>query len=66
MQHMRIYYAWLPSEIYSPLFSPILQHYHISKRFQRATKGGKFLHAVWEFDELNEVQLLHLRVAFHT
>ena len=26
---------YLPSEIYSLLFSPILQHYHISERFQR-------------------------------
>ena len=26
------------SEIYSQLFSPIRQHYHISERFQRATK----------------------------
>ena len=38
MQHARIYRTWLPSEIYSLLFSPILQHYHISERFQRATK----------------------------
>ena len=26
------------SEIYSQLFSPIRQHYHISERFQKATK----------------------------
>ena len=26
------------SEIYSQLFSPIRQHYHISERFHRATK----------------------------
>ena len=45
MQHARIYRAWLPSEIYSLLFSPILQHYHISERFQRATKRGKFSRA---------------------
>ena len=26
------------------------QHYHISERFRRATKSGKFSRAVWEFD----------------
>ena len=31
-QHARIYRAWLPSEIYSLFFSPILQHYHIPER----------------------------------
>ena len=34
MQLARIYRAWLPSDIYSVLFSPILQHYHISERFR--------------------------------
>ena len=34
----------------SLLFSPILQHYPISQRFQRATKRSKFSHAAWEFD----------------
>ena len=38
------------SLIYPLLFPPILQHYHISERFQRATKRGKFLRAAWEFD----------------
>ena len=52
MQHARIYRAWLPSEIYSLLFTPILQHYHISERFQRATKHGKFSPAAWKFDVL--------------
>ena len=33
------------NEIYSLLFSPILQHYHISERFQKATKRGKFSRA---------------------
>ena len=28
------YCAWLPSEIYSLLFTPILQHYHISESFR--------------------------------
>ena len=41
---------YLPSEIYSLLFSPTLQHYHISERFQRATKRGKFSRAAWEFE----------------
>ena len=38
------------NEIYSLLFSPILQHFHISERFQKATKRGKFSRAAWEFD----------------
>ena len=50
MRHARIYHTWLPSEIYWLLFDPILQHYHILERFQRATKHGKFLRAAWEFD----------------
>ena len=50
MQHARIYHTWLPSEIYLLLFDPILQHYHILERFQRATKHGKFSRAAWEFD----------------
>ena len=45
-QQARIYRTWLPSEIYSP----ILQNYHISERFQRATKRDKFLRTAWEFD----------------
>ena len=49
-QQARIYRTWLPSEIYSLLFSPILQNYHISERFQRATKRDKFSRAAWEFD----------------
>ena len=34
MQHARIYRAciWLPSGIYSLLFSSILQHYHVQER----------------------------------
>ena len=36
------FHAWLPSVIYSLLFTPFLQHYHISERFQRATRNGKF------------------------
>ena len=31
MQHARIYRAWLPSVIYSLLFSPILQHHRTNK-----------------------------------
>ena len=50
MQHVEIYHAWLPSINYLLLFYPILQHYHISEKFQRTTKCGKFLHAAWEFD----------------
>ena len=51
MQHTRIYCAWLPSEIYSLLFTPILATaFHISERFQRETKHGKFSPAAWEFD----------------
>ena len=50
-QQARIYRTWLPSEIYSLSFSPILQNYHISERFQRATKRDKFSRAAaWEFD----------------
>lgn len=50
MRYARIYRTWLPSEIYSLLFTPILQHYHISEGFQRATKYGKFSRAAWGFD----------------
>ena len=32
------------------IVSSILQHYHISEIFQRATKRGKFSRAAWEFD----------------
>ena len=42
--------AFLPKCSVKLLFSPILQHYHISERFQRATKHGKFLRATLEFD----------------
>ena len=42
--------AFLPKCSVKLLFSPILQHYHISERFQRATKRGKFSHATLEFD----------------
>ena len=44
MQHARISRAWLPSEIYLPLFSPIQQHCHISERFQRASKRDIYSH----------------------
>ena len=47
MQHAKIYRAWLPAVIYSLLFSPFLQQYHISERLLRATKRGKFLGAAW-------------------
>ena len=50
MRHSRIYLAWLPSVIYWLLLSHILQHYHISERFQRATKSGIFSRAAREFD----------------
>ena len=42
--------AFLPKCSVKLLFSPILQHYHISERFQRATKRGKFSRTAWEFD----------------
>ena len=42
-----MYYGQLENR---ELLSPILQHYHISERFQRATKHGKFWRAAWEFD----------------
>ena len=50
MQDARIYLAWLPSVIYLLLLSFFLQHYHISERFQRATRRGKFSRAAWEID----------------
>ena len=53
MQHAITYRAWLPSEIFSLLFSPILKHSHISERFQRSTKRGKSSRAAWEFDRHN-------------
>ena len=49
MQKARIYRAWLPSLIYSLLFSPFLQHYHITERLLRATKRSKFSRTLWEF-----------------
>ena len=45
--------------VYLLLFSPILQDYHISERFQKATKRGKFSRATWGLDVvmLNSRQL---------
>ena len=42
--------ALLPKCSVKLLIFPILQHYHIWERFQRATKCGKFSHATLEFD----------------
>ena len=52
IQHARIFRAWLPSVFYSLLFSPFLQHYHISERFQRATRRGEFSPAAGVDDQL--------------
>ena len=63
MQHTRIYHDWLPSVIYSPLFSPFLQHYHNSERLLRATKHSKCSRAAWQFDGIPKqkfIQIYHI------
>ena len=61
MQHVRIFLAWLPSEIFPKYGNFVEWEKTIANIFQRATKCGKFSLAAWQFDVvLNSRHLLEV------